>query len=507
MSQLRMSVHLIVLAAASVATPAPADDHGPWPLDFGASVERQLEKHSSRLFGVRKPLQSSFEGHVPRSPDQSPTDVIALAGGLEAAFVSRAVAHKWDQMVLWPSDANPTHLVACIEEFNRQVIGEYPDGFDKYNPSVQRLDLETGEVTTVLRGMAGCDGIRRTDWGTILVTEEDGRLTEDGHLGGAYEILDPLTLTEGNLTTRQGSEVYDPHGDPVEGQVAYRAALPTMAWEGLTVLPDGVVIAGDELRPGTSEHANGADADGGAIFKFIPAVPRTGGAPITNLDDSPLVAGSVYALQVSCRDDRQQYGQGCEVGNGAWIPVDAANARFDADALGVTGYYRPEDLHRDPSWTGPGVRFCWTNTGNEDAGNYGEVLCGVDASPATADPAERQVTVNRLLEGDPELNQPDNLAFQPRTGNVYVIEDHPNGDVWACLPDGADRDIKSDGCVRILSVKDATAEPTGFFFAADGRSAWVSIQHSADDAMPMVDDWPTDDLLRITGFGMRRGDD
>lgn len=33
----------------------------------------------------------------------------------------------------------------------------------------------------------------------------------------------------------------------------------------------------------------------------------------------------------------------------------------------------------------------------------------------------------------------------PVTGNIYVIEDHANGDVFACLPDGADRDIISQG--------------------------------------------------------------
>ena len=66
--------------------------------------------------------------------------------------------------------------------------------------------------------------------------------------------------------------------------------------------------------------------------------------------------------------------------------------------------------------------------------------------------------------------QPDNFAFQPKTGNHYVIEDNPNGDIFACLPDGADRDIKTDGCVKILSVKDTSAEPTGFKFTADGQN-------------------------------------
>lgn len=59
-------------------------------------------------------------------------------------------------------------------------------------------------------------------------------------------------------------------------------------------------------------------------------------------------------------------------------------------------------------------------------------------------------------------------------------EDHNNGDVFTCLPDGIDRDIKIDGCVKMLSVKDTSAEPTGFLFGPDGRAAVVSIQHSND---------------------------
>ncbi len=152
------------------------------------------------------------------------------------------------------------------------------------------------------------------------------------------------------------------------------------------------------------------------------------------------------------------------------------------------------------------MRFCWTNTGNEGAGNFAEVVCGVDKDPLSADANTRSVVVNRFVEGDEEFNSFDNLAFQPRTGNLYVVEDHDNGDVFACLPDGQDRDLKSDGCVRVLSVKDSTAEPTGFTFTADGKAAILSIQHT-DDSLCVsgtdcaaVDGYPTDDIVIVTGF-------
>jgi secreted PhoX family phosphatase len=131
-------------------------------------------------------------------------------------------------------------------------------------------------------------------------------------------------------------------------------------------------------------------------------------------------------------------------------------------------------------------------------------MCAVDSAPLTASNTQRTVATNRFIEGDTDLNSVDNLAFQPVTGNLYVIEDHDNGDVWACLPDGQDRDIKSDGCVKILSVKDSSAEPTGYFFSPDGRTAYVSIQHSDDTNIPLFDGYPTDDVLKITGFKVKK---
>jgi len=282
--------------------------------------------------------------------------------------------------------------------------------------------------------------------------------------------------------------------------VVKRTALAAMAWEGFDVLPSGVLLGGDELRPGTGK----ADADGGAMFKFIPATLRTSSTKIADLAQSPLADGKNYALQVSCIAGRPQFGQGCEIGNAGWIPVAAATARADADVQGATGYYRPEDGHLDPAYHDEAkpaaVRFCFTNTGNVSGRNFGEVMCLVDSAPEVAIPAPTNVVINRFLEGDPDMNQPDNLEFQPRTGNVYVIEDNPNGDIFACLKDGADRDIKTDGCVKILSVTDTSAEPTGFTFTADGTVAIVAIQHSNDGNMPLVDGFPTDDILIITGF-------
>lgn len=459
--------------------------------DFGADVEANLQFISYQLFGIKAPITDSApssSGAV-RALFQPASDLMLLADGLEVNYLTREAANHADMAGFWPNDDDPRFIVFCIES-GREIIGVNGDGSDKYNPSVQRINLATGKVDTVLRGMDRCDGARTTPWGTVLVTEETTT-------GGAYEILNPTKVDNATITDRGGPGEPATITDPL---VVKRPALPTIAWEGLTVHATGVVIGGDELRPGST----GSDTDGGAVFKFVPASPRTQLGNISSLDTSPLAAGSVYAFQASCVEGRQQVGQGCEIGAGAWIPVGAATAREDADAGGATGYYRPEDLHSDPLYSDSAkplaIRFCWNNTGNEGGSNFAEVVCAVDENVLTADPDEQTVVANRFIEGDSDFNSFDNLAFQPVTGNLYVIEDHPNGDIFACLKDGADRDIKSDGCVKVLSLTDSSAEPTGFVFSPDGKTAYLSIQHSRDDNMPLVDDYPTDDIVAITGF-------
>lgn len=444
--------------------------------DMGVEYEKMLAAQAKALFGVDAGIgasapESAATGY--RTPEQAATDQIIIANGLKAEYLSRNVANNADMMAFYPRE-NPTHLIICVEG-DREDIGN-----GKLNPGVQRVSLADGKTETIVRGTSSCDGIRTTPWNTILFTEED----DDG---GAYEILNPLTMGEVNITDRKKGETSD------AAAVARRMALPTMAWEGLTILASGALFAGDELRPGTSYP----DTDGGAIFKFVPAAPFTA-TSIASLEESPFKDGKTYAMQVSCTD-KVQTGQGCEVGNAAWVEVKASNARITADIAAATGYYRPEDLHQDLSFKGEGVKFCWTNTGNKSVANFGEVMCAVDSLPDAVEKGKQQVTVTRFLQGNSDMNQPDNLDIHP-SGQVYVIEDNPNGDIWSCLPDGADADQMTDGCLKILSVKDTSAEPTGFIFAPDGKTAYVHIQHSDDTKMPKVDDYGTDDLIRITGF-------
>ena len=54
-----------------------------------------------------------------------------------------------DQMVLWPNDLHPTHLIACNEEGTAA-------------PGIQRIRLSDGVVETILTGLTRCDPTRKT---------------------------------------------------------------------------------------------------------------------------------------------------------------------------------------------------------------------------------------------------------------------------------------------------------------------------------------------------------
>jgi secreted PhoX family phosphatase len=509
--------------------------------DFGEVVDKLLSGLSWFEFGFGKPTTAANVGdngltRVQESAQQRQD----LAQGLRASYVTRKVAVLGDMISFWPTDTSYTHLIVCIEQGRS---GTTPGGNGGLNAGVQRINVHTGAVETILHGMSRCDGIRTTQWGTILATEEQ----DDG---AAYEILDPLGTTHHWIADRGApgmpADIRAGIDSPVAStKVVKRTALVTQAWEGLETLDNGVVIGGDEQRSG---DPIGDVSEGGAIYRFVPGVFYNCGASqpvrpgqlcpntIANLAQSPLVSGTNFALATACTGNTN-IGQGCEYGDeGRWIRIaDAAHARVEAAANGATGYCRPEDLHIDrvsPHFSGgDGIKWCWTNT---CGGARGEAMCAVESSadtfangivsvdidgtggvalrdlltkvPGSNSSANRaRVNVTRFVENDARMRNHDNLDFQPVSGNVYIIEDDSFGEVWACLPDGVDRDLDSDGCVSMLSVNDASAEPTGFIFDGTGKIAYYIVQHGEQD--PTLNDMAsnpvdgtTDDLIRITGF-------
>jgi Bacterial protein of unknown function (DUF839) len=490
-TKMRVCSLSVMLAAASLVGLRAGDhDVEVTRKDFGLRVQRQLWAHSEQLFGVTKPLPESALGPFTGLDSSA---AVTVAEGLTVTVVSNATHPENDMMVLWPNDENPTHAIIAVEG-------------DTSDPCVQVVDLNgnpNSNARTILSGLTRSDPIRRTPWGTVVVGEE----VEDG---GLYEIFDPVGIQTVVQVTDRGT------GATTDNRVVKRKAIGLLAWEGNPVLQDGTMYYGDELRPSQG-------AAGGGIFKFVPDQPYLGGGPITNSTLSPFASGKIYGLRLGTNSGNTDYGQGAEIGKGIWVLIDAipdANGniglRAAQAALKLTGYYRPEDMEQDPIAKAEGVtRLCWTNTGRmsnggnsvvEAAANYGEVLCLVDAPSASAESgAVPQVT--RFFGGDPDANHFDNIAFQPSTGRLVVLEDggvevvKANGqtelrgnDVWMLLPDGADRDVQSDGVIRILSVRDTSAEPTGIVFDASGENAYLHIQHRSIGFGA---------LLKISGFKVK----
>jgi secreted PhoX family phosphatase len=468
--------------------------------DFGLSVEQALKEHALELFGVRALTHSAlgpFDGDA--------ASALQVAEPLTVTVVSTAIGPNADMIALWPNDDRPTHLFTCVEGGTT-------------GPSVQRVDLSqpaNANVTTIVRGTTSCDPIRRTPWGTIVFAEESST-------GGFYEILNPAAINTTVLITSRAA------GTTTDPRVVKRKAVGQVAFEGQAILPDGTMYFGDELRPGNNPTSGSPAAPGGAIYKFVPTFPRSVDGPISDLTQSPLAVGQVYGLAVGTGGD---VGQGADIGVGRWVAVDAshitdANGNISLRAAAIaqhfTGYYRPEDMDLDPIAFARGqVRACWTNTGRmthggnsvvEGAAVYGEVLCLTDSRTSDATIATNAIPqVSRFIAGNPDANYFDNVAFQPQTGNLVVLEDGEvevvkkdgttelrGNDLWMCLPDGRDKDVMSDGCIRFASLRDTTSEPTGFVFTASGRTAYVNLQHRGINQGA---------LLKITGFRIPDRDD
>lgn len=469
-STLFQAVGVLGLMSTLLAGPVMAnddhffdDDHH--SRDFGLKRDHLLNAHSRQLFGIMGPLQGNSTQSVDQATAEAhPLSMVTLAHGLHARVVASSadLGANIDMMTLWPSQ-NPTHLIVC----NEQGTGQ---------PGVQRVRLADGQVETILTGTSSCDPMHTTPWGTVVFGEEAG------NSGTLLEMIDPLNTTgvtyDRNVGTFSGTDA---------GNVTERPAIGHLSFEGVVIYPNGVLYYGDENRPSQG-------TPGGAYFKFVPTTAWNGGAPITNLDDSPLASGKVYGLRLGTRSGNTDYGQGSNTGRGIWVEVVNANdvdLRAAAATLKLTGYYRPEDANADLKALAEGhVRFCANNTGNEENNrNWGETICVTDGtlSDAIANAAIPEVQFFNI--GSKDIGMADNIAYQPGRGNWILQtdrdavgmtgEDYPfNNSIWMCLEDGADVDTLTDGCIRIVNLNDLNAESTGGFFDANGTHYYFSVQHN-----------------------------
>jgi secreted PhoX family phosphatase len=479
-------VALAVTAALTVTSSAMAENfnrhnHHRDRDDFGETVEKLARFQAPELFGTFGVLdESSTLSLSATAADANPAKLLTVAPGLRVRVASAAanLAPNIDQMFLWPNAKHPTHIIACNEQGSGQV-------------AVQRVNLGTGAAENIISsGLTSCDPARLTPWGTVVVGEENGT---NGRL---FEILDPIGTTNVTVPASGFGDTSDP------AHVVARGALGQFSFEGIGILPNGVVYLTDENRPG----GGGIGNPGGAFVKFIPGTLWTAGsAPITSLGQSPWAGGSLYGMRVGRNSNNTDVGQGNEFGRGVWMEITGAapvNLRAAASTLKLTSFYRPEDMSVDQEWLADGdVRVCGTNTGQDipdstptGDNHWGEVYCVTDGTVADASAISVTSGINTasvpeyhpLIIGSLDFAMPDNIDIQPGTGLFVVDEDgegaiYPeprNNDIWACLDDGDDTDTLSDACARLMSLNDLTAEPTGGFFDGSGKHYYVSIQHN-----------------------------
>jgi hypothetical protein len=334
----------------------------------------------------------------------------------------------------------------------------------QYGAGVTRYDLATDTAVTLF---AGDQGGANGDW------------TND------YGALDPATWTPKNtlLVAEEWSgqgrvfEMTNPMANPGEIVINELNSIPNVSHEGLRFNHSGSALYFvDEDRSGS-------------IYKFV---PKTRGD--YSQGQSFVLKVRNYEGAADAQPDRYpDHDPASRTGMADWIamtdtdgnavtdsdPFNNENrgGRLAADELKGTPYRRPEDVEVGYLNNGHEVLYF---TATEELAVYSvEELGGNTAMVRLA--ADESTLKNLGYMGTTgHVDSPDNLA-QDALGNIYIIEDWPNGDsvggdIWFL------RDTNSDGVAEsldhFLSLQVKGAESTGMIFnPADPAQFIISIQH------------------------------
>jgi hypothetical protein len=350
----------------------------------------------------------------------------------------------------------------------------------QYGAGVSRYDMKSDRTVNLFKGdMNGATGDWSEDFGaldpatwtpadTLLVAEEwsgEGRV---------FEIMNPMADVEA------GESVI----------VNELNSIPNVSVEGLQFSRDGSALYFDD------------EDRSGSIYKFVPATKGDFSKGQTFVLVVDGFTGDVTANAGAYPNHNPTE----RTGPATWVPVTDADGvalttadpfdnrtrggRAAADELGGTPYRRPEDLEVGRGKNGQDIIYF---TATEELAVYSIEELG------------RGKAMVRLAvdEGFPKnlghapttghLTSPDNLA-QDALGNIYVIEDWPNGDnrggdIWFL------RDTDGDGVAEsldhFLSLQVKGAENTGMIFRPNHPTQFiVNIQHpesTADEVEGMGD--------------------
>ena len=353
---------------------------------------------------------------------------------------------------------------------------------------------------------AGCSRVSLYDNKTevILAGDQQGAT---GNWSNDYGAFDPSRWTPNN--TLFLAEEWAGYGRVVEilnplapaDQIQHRVleSIPNVAHEGINFSEkfNDTIYFIDEFNSGS-------------IYKFVMKTPGdyTVGQTFVLSVDSFLPSGGNPA-----RDWNQQAAGVARTGSATWVPLTDKNGvplpgisdpfadttlggRRAADDAGGTPYGRPEDM--SVSRANNGNEMLFVAITSENAVISIEIL---DERPrnkpavATGEAIVRTMVSNAFPKNlgfastTGTLNSPDNIALDA-LGNVYVIEDAPNGsstggDIWFV------RDKNSDGVAESLdhfmSIRVNGSEATGMIFNPGNPLEYaVCVQHPVSTELANV---------------------
>jgi len=409
-------------------------------------------------------LQSLFVSGFPdkedlakKTKEQVEKEMYSVGGSL--VHIRQNKAGKWE--------------VIQDDKYNRRLTAKTEIPFEWDEPIAGKK--------SAIGTFANCSG-GVTPWGTILTCEENYDMYY-----GETDYADPNNPKRDLSNNYYGWEKHydnppEHYGwvvevNPLTGEAKKLVALGRCAHECATV---------HETEDGRLVVYTGDDKNDECLYKFISDKPG-------NLKEGTLyVANTEKGEWISLKyEDQKVLQENFENQTDVLIRLREA-----AKLLGATPLNRPEDIEIDPL-TG---NVLVTLTNNKPKGDYlGSILKIVEDKE---DKTSLTFQSDTFLAGGEETGFacPDNMAFDPK-GNLWITSDISGSSIGKTPYEPYGNNglflVPSTGPQQgqVLQVASAPkdAELTGPFFAPDGETLFLSVQHpgeQTDDLENLTSNWP-----------------
>ncbi len=336
-----------------------------------------------------------------------------------------------------------------------------------YGAGVTRYDMLTDKAINLFKGdMNGAQGDWSADFGALDPA--------------TWSPIDTLLVAEEWSGQGRMFEIMNPLADVAAGEVIELRELnsvPNVNHEGLRFNHAGnVLYFVDENKSGS-------------IYKFVPSVKGD-----YSKGQSFVLSVDAFNGDVSINWNKGINVDAIRTGTASWTPLTDAEGvtlpgisdpfdnvsrggRAAADDANGTPFGRPEDV--EVAYLANGNEVLFFNATSEHSVYSveeladGTAMVRLAASPTTPTNLGYAATTGTI-------SSPDNLA-QDALGNIYVVEDKPNGDnvggdVWFL------RDSNNDGVAEsfdhFMSLQVKGAEQTGMIFSPVNPSQFIiNVQH------------------------------